>query len=219
MSDTHPWFHGREEMERMFGDLAMRRRQWMTIAMIAMTVSIVLAVGMVTLVTTDRNVPWIIEVDELGSLRFAGEVATQDVPERVRLAVLHRVIHDMRQIPRDGRLLAVQHEYALAHLAGNAAAEFTRDLADNQDLLQQHLRNGTRRYVKEVSSILPFPGQPGFYRATWVEETVGSATQRTSYEGHFNVQVSPEPRPDQVLLNPMGITITDYSITTVSTGS
>lgn len=204
-------------MNRMFGDLAMRRRQWMTAAMVAMSVSIVLAVGMVTLVTTDRNIPWIVEVDELGSLRFSGEVATQEVPERVRIAVLHRVIHHMRQIPRDPKILATQHELALAHLSGNAAAQFTQDLATNRDALQQMLRDGSRRYVSEVSSILPFPGQPGFYRATWVEETVSSNSQRVTYEGHFNVQVAPAPQPELVLLNPMGVTITDYSITTVST--
>ena len=42
----HAWVEGRAEMDRMFGDLAFRRRQWMTVSLVAITCSIVLAVGM-----------------------------------------------------------------------------------------------------------------------------------------------------------------------------
>ena len=72
----------------------------------------------------------------------------------------------------DREILRAQHNIALAYLAGNAARAFNQDLARESDRLNRMLQAGQRRYVRAVQSVLPFPGQPGFYRVSWVEETL-----------------------------------------------
>lgn len=207
-----PWEEGNKEMNRMFGDLAFRRRQWMLAALISMTTSIVLAIGMVALVLSDRNVPWIVEVDKLGDIRVAGEVASLEVPETVRVAALYRLVRSMRQIPGDARILEAQHRTAQAHLANDARMDFIRDLQDNSEELSQMLAERQLRYVTGISSVLPFPGQPGLYRVTWTEEYTGRRTDEVSYEGYFQVQPGANPTPEMAILNPLGIFITEYSI-------
>lgn len=214
--EVHPHITGRSEMDRMFGDLALRRRQWMLGAVIAGCTSIILAVGMVTLVLTDRNIPWIIEVDSFGQVRFAGEIAMQEAPERVRRAMLYQVIRNIRQVPGDARILNAQHEAALAHMSRDAATQFLTDITANQDRLAQMIRRKQRRFVLEINSVLPFPRQPNLYRVTWIEERTGDAgTETAAYEGHFLVSQAPPP-PELVMLNPLGVFITEYSITPIT---
>ncbi|MXZ58165.1 MAG: hypothetical protein F4Z16_06745 [Rhodothermaceae bacterium] len=215
----HPHIRGRKEMERMFGDLAYRRRQWMTAALIAMTVSIILAIGMVTLVLTDRNVPWIVEVDELGDVRVAAEAASTEIPEHTRVAALHRLIRNMRQIPGDSRILTAQHQAAQAYLANPARQSFIQDLQNNSEALTQMLSQRHRRYVTGIKSVLALPNQRDLYRITWTEEYEGGRSDKVGYEGYFQIQQAEIPTDEVALLNPLGLFITEYTISPITSDS
>lgn len=215
----HAWIQGRAEMDRMFGDLALTRRQWMTTSLIAMSTSVILSIGMVTLVLTDRNVPWIVEVDKLGEIRMAGLAAEVDIPEHARVAVLHRFILNMRQIPGSSRILAAQHKTALAHLANEARSTFTQDLQTSNDVLTQMLSERQQRYVTGIQSVLPFPGNPDLYLVSWTEEYEGRRTDKISYEGFFEIHQGEIPTDELALLNPLGLFITEFTISTITSDS
>jgi len=215
----HAWVQGRAEMDRMFGDLALTRRQWMITALIAMTTSIVLAIGMVTLTLTNRNAPWIVEVDQLGEIRMAGLAADVEIPEQARVATLHRLIINMRQIPGSPHIMAAQHKTVLAHLANEARVTFTRDLQTSAETLSQMLNERQQRYVSGIQSVLPFPGDPDLYRVTWTEEYEGRRTEQVSYEGFFKIQESNIPTNELALLNPLGLFITEYTFSTITSDS
>lgn len=213
MAEEDPrWVQGAAEMSRMYGDLAERGRVWMTAALVSMGCSAVLAAGLVYITVTYDPAPYLVEVDALGETRMVNQLATQDVPERVQQATLRRVLVNMRQVPMDREILRAQHNIALAYLAGNAARAFNQDLARESDRLNRMLQAGQRRYVRAVQSVLPFPGQPGFYRVSWVEETLTGQVTQTAYEGHFRVVVAPVENPEILAENPMGIFVTEYSI-------
>lgn len=217
---THPWIEGQKEMDRMFGDLAFRRRQWMTAALVAMTTSIILAIGMISLVLTDRNVPWIVEVDALGNIRLAGEAAITEIPEHTRVAALQRLIKNMRQLPGDSRILTAQHKAAQAYLANEARLSFAMDLQNNAEALAEMLAKRQRRYVTGIKSVLPFPGQPGLYHVTWTEEYEGpTRSDKVGYEGYFQIQQAEIPTDDLALLNPLGLFITEFTISTITPDS
>ena len=213
-TEPHAWENGREQMDRMYGDLALRCRQWMTAALAAMAASTVLAVGIATLAVTDKDSPYVVEVDRFGEIRAVGDIAVQKVPERARRATLFRTIKHMREIPSDARILSARHETALAHMSDNAAEVFAENLAASADALNEMLQRGRTRYVTELKSLLPFPDRPNMYRVTWAE-TGGGADQ--SYEGFFQIQDGIQPTPQQALHNPLGIFIANYSISTLTT--
>jgi len=61
------------------------------------------------------------------------------------------------------------------------------------------------------------PGLPEMYRVTWTEEHAsrrGAAT--AAYEGHFRVRTLAVKDPAAVILNPLGIYITDYTIAKIA---
>ena len=214
----HAWVQGRAEFDRMFGDLAFRRWQWMTISLVSMICCIVLAISIVILVTADRNIPWIVEVDELGQIRVSGEAATLDVPEHVRVAVLYSVLKNMREIPGDPQILNTMHRTALAHLHGDAGDFFARDVGRNAETIRSMVESNQRRYVKGVSSLLAFPGQQGLYRLTWTEELAGTqSNDAIAYEGLFQVRVGATHTDDRILLNPLGVYVTEYSYSIIET--
>jgi len=212
----HAWVEGRAEMDRMFGDLAFRRRQWMATALVAMACSIVLAIGNVTLVLTDRNVPWVVEVDALGDIRTAGLAGNVVIPDQAKISTIHRAVINIRQVSGDPQILESQHRTALAHLGQDAAAQFTSSLQMNADALTEMLADKEKRYVKGIQSILPFPGQPGMYYVTWTEEYVGQTSRTVSMEGYFQLKEGPIPTNESGILNPLGLYITQYSISTIT---
>jgi len=215
-SESHLWVQGRAEMDRMFGDLAERRRQWMVLALSSMALSTALVIGMVVLATSDRNIPWIVEVDRLGEVRFYGELGSQPVPEHAKIAVLHKAVHYMREIPGDIRIMQGRHEELNAILVGQALAAFSTDIPENVEELRALLGAGARRYVESVTSVLPFPAQPGLYRVTWDEGMRGSGAPKETFEGHFQIITGPPPEAEgAVIYNPLGIYIAAYSVTPI----
>ena len=214
-SEPHAWESDRAEMDRMYGNLALRCRQWMTAALASMGASMVLAVGIVTLAMTDKDSPYVVEVDRFGEIRAVGDIAVQEVPERARRATLYRTIKHMREIPSDARILSARHETALAHMSDTAAEIFAEDRASSADALNEMLQRGRTRYVTELKSLLPFPDRANMYRVTWSESGAGEAD--LLYEGFFQIRDGIQPTPAQALHNPLGIFIVNYSISTLTT--
>ena len=175
----------------------------------------VLAVGIVTLAVTDKDSPWIVELDRFGEIRVVGDISVQKVPERARRAVLYRTIRYIREIPSDSRILNARHETALAHMSAAAAETFRADLATSADALNEMLQRGQTRYIAEIKSLLPFPDQPNMYRVTWSE--TGGPKPDLSYEAFFQIQDGIEPTTSQAVHNPLGIFIVNYSISTLTT--
>ena len=211
----HPWEQGRANMDRMFGDLALRSRQWMTMALAAIGAAMVLSVGIVTMAVTDKDSPYVIEIDKFGEIRTVGDIAVQEVPERARRAVLYRTIKHIREIPSDARILNTRHEIALAHMSDAAAQTFAADISASADALNEMLQQRRTRYVSEIKSLLPFPDNPNMYLVTWSES--GRGDEDLSYEGFFQIQDGISPTPEQALHNPLGIFIVNYSISTLTT--
>lgn len=208
----HPWITGAAEMDRMYGDIAETRRAWMTAAIVSMGCSVVLAAGLVYVTVSYDSAPYLVEVDALGEARLVNEFAAQEVPVRVQQATLRRVLVNMRQVPTDIRILRAQHDIVRAHLSGNAAQTFAEDLSRDTEALADMVAKGQRRYVQAVRSVLPFPRQPGLFRVSWTEETLGGRGETEAYEGHFHVVVAAVEDPAILVDNPMGVFITDYSI-------
>jgi len=215
-TSAHAWVEGRAEMDRMFGDLALRRRQWMLAGLVSMACSIILALGNVTLILSDRNTPWVVEVDKLGDIRVAGAVGTTTVPDHAKVSVLHRAIHGMREVSSDAQLLNAQHRSAIAHLAGGAREKFIEALQLNAEDLQKMITSDQRRYVKGIRSLLQLPGQAETYRVTWAEEYVGGRTTTVAMEGYFQIEAGEIPSDESGILNPLGLYITQYSYSTIT---
>ncbi len=211
-SNGHPYLQGRYEFERAFGDLARRRQTWQVVAMLSLVVSAVLAVGLVGLARTQKVVPYVVELDRLGEMRSVGKLALGEIPERAIVAALRRFIHNARTITTDARLLNARLNEARAYAMGDALDTFVRAVRDESETLEQMLKRGDARYVEEISSILPVPGSLDSYRVTWRERKDSKEGETISaYEGYFTLRIVPPETEEEVLANPFGIYVVDYT--------
>lgn len=212
-----PYLEGRYHFEQFFGDLARRRRTWQVVAICALALAVVLAVGFVQLATTQKVVPYIVELDNLGETRSVGQLALEEVPERAMIAALRRFIHNARTITPDATLLNARLGEARAYARGEAEEAFVAAVREETAFLEQMMRRSDGRYVEEISNILPVPGsrQDGAsraYRVTW-RERMESNEGRTvdAFEGYFTLSIVPPETEEEILKNPFGIYVTAYT--------
>ena len=208
----HPYLQGRYEFERFFGDLARRRRTWQVVAIMTLIVNLVLALGYVELARRQKVVPYVVELDALGEARSVGKLALDEVPERAVIAALRRFIHNTRTIPTDARLLNARLNEARAFTLGQAQTAFMQAVRDESQTLEQMLQRGDARYVEEINGILPVPSSPNSYRVTWRERMDSKEGNTISaYEGYFTLRIVPPEIEKEVLANPFGIYVADYT--------
>lgn len=208
----HPYLQGRYEFERFFGDLARRRRTWQVVAIMALIVNLVLVVGYVELARRQKVVPYVVELDALGESRSVGKLALDEVPERAVIAALRRFIHNARTIPTDARLLNARLNEARAFALGQALTSFMQAVRGESQVLEQMLQRGDARYVEEISNILPVPNSPNSYRVTWREWTDSKeGNTNSAYEGYFTMHIAPPETEEEILANPFGIFVVDYT--------
>ncbi len=166
----------------------------------------------VELARRQKVVPYVVELDALGEARSVGKLALDEVPERAVIAGLRRFIHNVRTIPMDARLLNVRLNEARAFTLGQAQTAFMQAVRDESQSLQQMLQRGDARYVEEISSILPVPSSPNSYRVTWRERMDSKEGDAISaYEGYFTMRIAPPETEEEVLANPFGIYVVDYT--------
>lgn len=210
--EGHPYLQGRYEFERAFGDLARRRRTWQVVAILSLVVSLVLTIGFVGLARTQKIVPYVVELDRLGETRSVRKLALDEISERAMIAALRRFIHNARTVPTDARLLNLRLNEARAYARGGALDTFVKAIRDEREVLGQMMERGDTRYVEEISNILPVPGSPNAYRVTWRERTDSKEGDTISaYEGYFTLRVVPPETEEEVLTNPFGIYVVEYT--------
>jgi len=214
---SHAYLEGRYAFERLFGDLARGRRIWQAVALVALATNGALTIGFILLVRAHTIVPYVVEVDALGEVRAAAQLSAAEPPERAVQVALRRFVHNLRTVPTDLRVFNVQLARAQAFVSGQALAVFTREVRSQREALEQMLRRGETRYVEEISSVLKMPGEAGVYRISWRESEsahFGHATH--GFEGHFKVRIL-APESEALLLdNPLGIFVTDYTLSRTS---
>ena len=215
--EGHPYLEGRYAFERLFGDLARGRRSWQSVAFLALLLNLVLTGGYIHLASQHKVIPYVVELDALGEMRAAGKLSVRDVPERAITATLRRLVHNLRTVPTDARLLNVSLQDARTHVHGRAAKTLVTDLDRDRENLERMLARGDTRYVTEISSVLKVPGEGILYRVSWRELLrVGHEERVSAYEGHFQVRVESPEDEETLDRNPLGIYIMDYALTEVS---
>ncbi|MDR1048120.1 MAG: type IV secretion system protein [Synergistaceae bacterium] len=206
--EHHPWVKARERHVDMYANLASSASQWRT-SMFVMMVLLFLSVGCnVYLSTTVKVQPYVIQVDSHGYAIPVRMTEVSGVDQRVILSQVGLFIFNSRTRVMDRQAQLLFAEDAYRSIARNTPASRTLDT---------YFRGAppTRApypVLIQIQSVLPFSSHT--YQARWSEVTEDDSGQplTTSYTGLFTIAISPPTDMSNLLSNPMGIYITDYSI-------
>jgi type IV secretion system protein VirB5 len=202
----------------VFGDLATARRQWHRTAIGALALVGLEGLGLVRLATQSRVEPYVVEVDRFGAVRAAAPAAplTPSAEERVLKAMLATFIHDVRSISGDPTTLRDQVQRAYAVVGPEAGAYLDAYFASPAHDPRLLRRDGSR--LIEVASVLRRPGS-STWTVRWTETTVprvgGGVPTMTAWEGNLTTRLVPPTTTDRLLLNPLGLYITQLDWTQV----
>jgi type IV secretion system protein TrbF len=217
--DEDGYLAARREFEGVFGDLARGKRNWQLMSFLLAGLLAVVLLGFLRVSLEARVTPYVVEVDRLGqAVAFGPAERLRRTDNRLVTYQLALLIRNLRFVSPD---LEAQREHlfaAYAFVSGGARAaldEYFVKPANDPRVLGRSL---TRQV--EVTSVLQVPGS-STWKVSWREterpRTAGGE-RRTAWEAYLQVQVSPPTTVPAVLVNPLGVYVTDINWTQVAEG-
>lgn len=205
----NPFLDARREWVERYGPYIAQARNWRLAAILALLVSMILAVGSVYSATRPKYTPFIVEVNKLGDAIAVApaDPATKADPRVVR-AELAAWIVQVRSITSDptAERAALLHAYAFC---APAAVSFLNDY------FRDHSPFGAARTVAvSVDSVLPT--SPQAVELQWTEyerDPQGRMTETTHWVASIATVIDPPHDEKTILANPIGLYITSINWT------
>jgi type IV secretory pathway TrbF-like protein len=213
------YVEARREWDERYADLVLGKRNWQIAAGGLLLVSLILASGMVWLISRSRYVPYVVEVDKLGyALTVPQPLTPASVPdvtgkmERYEIAAF---IRDARSVSSDPQVEHQMLNSLLAHARG-AADRFLDAYYHSDDFTHNPFKLSEKQTVSiQIDSILQL--SPSSYQVRWTEQprdlngiVIGPPTH---WEAALQTQIVPPASDDAIVSNPLGFYVTQISWT------
>lgn len=210
---ANPYLNARNEWMEQYGTLVQAAHQWRLVGIGSLLIAAIAVAGMTWALTRSTLVPYVVQVDRLGTAVAAGradQAARADA--RIVRAQLARWISNVRSVYVDAAAerAVIDESYAMITRAGSAF-----------NVLNQHFRANSpfERAEKEtvtvvVNTVLPVSGDT--WRVEWTETTRGrngEVQKVDEWQASITVQVSPPSDEVTILKNPLGIYIVEFNWT------
>jgi type IV secretory pathway TrbF-like protein len=208
---TNPYVEARREWNERYGDYIHQAHHWRAMAFVSGAVALVCVLGVVYIGAQSKIVPYVVEVDRLGE---AAAVSRADrapaVDARVIKAYLARFVVDWRAVTVDrmAQKGAIDRVYSM--LPNGSIA-----LSKLNDFFKTHNPFGLESkesVAVAVTNILPISDRT--WQVEWQEttrdtrgEVQGSVRMRVS----IMVGIMPPTQEKLILINPLGVYITDLN--------
>ena len=178
-----------------------------------LAVVMVLTVGLVYKSLSSNVMPYIVEVDTTtGAVRNVGMVdasAHYQPTEEVYKYFLSKFLKNTREMPLDPVVYKENLSTAYGFLTKNAALKLQTMLKSEKTTE----KFGHQTVQINISTILAMEGGHS-YQIRWNEEvfTIGTGDKKvTPYSGIFTIQIIKSDDESQLLINPLGMYISDFS--------
>lgn len=210
-SDVNPYLDARREWNERYGSYISRAKNWRLMALGILAVCLVQTVGITTMATQNKLVPYVVAVDKLGlpvPVTRADQMSKID--ERVVKALLARFIADSRGVVSDGVAQRQMIERSYAMLAnGTRALGIVNEFYKNDPPFSRAAINGVS---VEVSSVIPITDKS--WQIDWEEitrATSGAIINKLRWKANVMLAFNPPINERQIRVNPVGVFITDLN--------
>jgi type IV secretion system protein VirB5 len=211
---SDPFLAGRTEAAERYGHLSKNAAQWRKISSAlllccaACVMTVIFIAGKVTVV------PYIVQVDEHGYEIAVEPVAPSRIDARLMVAHVGRYVWSLKTVFADPEAQLHLMNFVYSTTPTNTAAEkkYQEYYAANNPVVI-----GEAETVSvTVNSVLSI--SPETWQAEWTEErfTVGGdKVSAKHYRGIFTTAAVTPRGMDEILLNPLGIFVTDFNLSEV----
>ena len=212
--NSDPFLAGRTEAAERYGYLSRNAAQWRRISL-ALLLCCLACVGVVIVIAGRVTVvPYLVQVDAHGYEIAVEPVAPSRVDSRLVIAHIGRYIWSMKTVFADpeAQLHLMNFVYSTTPVDTPASKKY-QDFYHNNNPIQIGNSETVHAAVNSVLSL-----SPETWQAEWTEErfSVGGDKIGTKhYRGIFTVAVVTPRAMQEVLMNPLGIFVTDFNYSEV----
>jgi type IV secretion system protein VirB5 len=217
-----PYQKAAQLWDERIGSARVQAKNWRLMAFGSLTLSMVLAGGLLWESTQSRVIPYVVEVDRLGEVQAVGPAVTPYRPTDAEIAwYLGRFIGDVRGVSIDPVLVRKNWLEAYNFVTARGA-QILDDYARSNN---PFATIGTRSVAVQVTSVVR--ASDSSFQVKWTEQTYdhGALARTEHWTAMLTIAIQPPRTADVLRKNPLGIYINglawsrELDPTTMSQGS
>lgn len=209
----NPYLAARQEWNERYGDFIQAARNWRLVGITALAIATI-GFGYALYQSTQvKLVPYIVEVDKLGTAVTAGTPQQIEYADpRVVRATLGAFVSNLRSVTPDAVVQKqyIDRTYALLRTADPATEKVNAWYRGNSPFDKAK----TATVAVEVSNIVALSSQT--YQIDWTEyerDRKGKETASRRFRGIATVTLTPPQDEGVIRLNPIGLYLKDFEWT------
>lgn len=209
----NPYLAARQEWNERYGDYIEAARNWRLVGITALAIALI-GFGYALYQSTQvKLVPYIVEVDKLGTAVTAGTPQQIEYADpRVVRATLGAFVSNLRSVTPDAVVQKqyIDRTYALLRTADPATEKVNAWYRGNSPFDKAK----TATVAVEVSNIVALSSQT--YQIDWTEyerDRKGKETASRRFRGIATVTLTPPQDEGVIRLNPIGLYLKDFEWT------
>jgi type IV secretion system protein VirB5 len=210
-----PFIAGMDEYMERYGNLTAIASTWRRISFILSLFCFLCGSFVIFMSGSVRTVPFIVEVDRHGYEIAVKPVEPSGIDDRLIISRLGRFITNFRTVLNDDVAQVVYIDFVYKSVPNESAAykKVMEFYQKNNPLLIAASEKITN--FVELKSILPLGNSGKTWRGEWEEKrmSAGNLLSVKSFAGLFEIEVSPPSEIKDIMENPLGLFVTDFSVT------
>ena len=211
---TDPFLAGRTEAAERYGYLASNAAAWRRIAFGLLLCCVGCVAAVIHYSTSFTVVPYIVQVDSHGYEIAVRPAAASAIDVRMVISRVARYVHAMKTVYGDSVAQAelMQFVYNTTPENSPAARRYREYYAVNNPMII----GKTSKVIVTVISVLSLSENK--WQAEWREDTMtgGERGVTKQYRGIFDTAMETPTKMKEVLDNPLGIFIVDFTFTEIT---
>jgi type IV secretion system protein VirB5 len=210
----NPFFAGRTEYADRYGHLSKEAASWRRMSLVLLICCAACVASVICAARKITVVPYIVQVDQHGYEIAVEPVSASKVDARLVIAHVGRYVWSLKTVFNDPEAQLHLMNFVYSTTPVNTAAEkkYQEHYADNNPIVI-----GESETVSvSVNSVLSMSAET--WQAEWTEErfTIGGDRISTKhYRGIFTTAVVTPRTMREIILNPMGIFVTDFNFSEI----
>lgn len=205
-----PYARARQEWDDRIGSARVQAKNWRTMALLALLASILLIILLGVTLSQNKTTVFVAEVTKSGQVVNVSALKQAYSPNQAQKEYfIAQFIKNSRSLPLDPVVAKQNWLNAYAYLSEGAAAELTADMKKAKPE-EQLGKVATTVTISDINAL-----SPNSFQVDWHEDTVdinGKPISSTNYSGVFSTTVIAPKNTQAILKNPLGIFITQFSI-------
>jgi len=197
-----PYQKAGQVWDARIGEPRVQARNWRLVALGAIAVAAIQALGTIWLSQQSRVVPYVVEVDRLGAAQAMGQLTAHFEPSDTQIAYfLARFIVDVRSLSSDPVVVRNNWLEAFAFATDHGSA-FLSDFAQRNDPFKAI---GTRTVLVQVTSVVRVSEKS--FQVKWSEQIFDHdvLARAEAWTAILSVVVKDPPNAEVLRKNPLGL--------------